>query len=182
MGANLAALYDYNRVVQSGTHDHQPLQRFIGHTDVVTAVAAGEGIFKECFLSGGLRHTRPLPGGGGCLLLCFVLLSEVQVCSVSAARVVVGWGGLGRVPGSQLALSNTAAVKTTGRVVDGDQAAHHTAEGRELAADCMIVAVALFGCSVQGQECDGVGHTQPAAHSCGHTGCQGWRAAHYTHR
>jgi hypothetical protein len=58
MGANLVALYDFNRVVQSGTHDHQPLQRFIGHMDVVTAVAAGEGIFKECFLSGGARHTH----------------------------------------------------------------------------------------------------------------------------
>lgn len=55
MGANLVALYDYNMVVQSGTHDHQPLQRFIGHTDVVTAVAAAEGDYKECFLSGQLR-------------------------------------------------------------------------------------------------------------------------------
>lgn len=52
MGANLVALYDYNRVITSGSSDHQPLQRFVGHTDVVTAVAAGDDVFKECFLSG----------------------------------------------------------------------------------------------------------------------------------
>lgn len=52
MGANLVALYDYNRVITSGTSHHQPLQRFVGHTDVVTAVAAGDDVFKECFLSG----------------------------------------------------------------------------------------------------------------------------------
>jgi hypothetical protein len=89
MGANLVALYDFNRVVQSGTHDHQPLQRFIGHMDVVTAVAAGEGIFKECFLSGGARHTHTSPcvcvcQGRVCLLkrMCFVLaLPCMGMCS-----------------------------------------------------------------------------------------------------
>jgi hypothetical protein len=60
MGANLVALYDYNRVITSGSSDHQPLQRFVGHTDVVTAVAAGDDVFKECFLSGGCVLTEAL--------------------------------------------------------------------------------------------------------------------------
>jgi hypothetical protein len=45
-------MYDFNRVRGQQSIALQPLQRFIGHTDVVTAVAAGEGMFKDCFLSG----------------------------------------------------------------------------------------------------------------------------------
>jgi hypothetical protein len=53
-GPNQIAMYDYNRVLQAGNPDIQPTTRFLGHSDVVTAVAAGEREFKDCFLSGEL--------------------------------------------------------------------------------------------------------------------------------
>lgn len=49
---NQVAMYDYTRVRGVQSAAMQPYQRFIGHTDVVTAVTAGEGMFKDCFLSG----------------------------------------------------------------------------------------------------------------------------------
>jgi len=51
-GLNQVAMYDYMRVMQTQNPDIQPMQRFIGHGDVVTAIAAGDREFKDIFLSG----------------------------------------------------------------------------------------------------------------------------------
>lgn len=63
-GLNQVAMYDYMRVMQTQNPDIHPLQRFIGHGDVVTAIAAGDREFKDIFLSG----ERNCTVGGGCCL------------------------------------------------------------------------------------------------------------------